>query len=181
MNRFLDILNDKNHFVKTRQGGLFYRPKRRMVGGMIREDEKKTSPTIDEIEEKIQEEIKAMNEIMESMARDQGTIVKLRNREADANVKAMNEIMESMAKEEESLNEPLRKKIEESRVKRAEREMVRAHRKKEQRELVKNLNTMSKDMIDELRASRSTRGGGFKKGSKEAKEHMARLRAMRKK
>jgi hypothetical protein len=68
-------------------------------------------------------------------------------------------------------------------------QMVEAHREKEEKELRQNMLTLSRDRMAEMKASRERRrsrspieGGRikFKKGSPEAKEHMAKLRAMRK-
>jgi len=58
-------------------------------------------------------------------------------------------------------------------------QLVKANRRKEQRELMKDLGTISKDMIAEMKVAKAIRGGGVK-GSPEAKERMARIRAMRK-
>jgi len=64
-------------------------------------------------------------------------------------------------------------------------QMIEAHRTKEKGELMDAIKTMASDINKEKHPPKTPKyskalGSGFKKGSPEAKEHMAKLRAMRK-
>lgn len=66
-------------------------------------------------------------------------------------------------------------------------QLIHNHREREMKDLLKDMKTIQKDIIQERgllppapKYSKAL-GTGFKKGSKEAKEHMAKLRSMRKK
>ena len=67
--------------------------------------------------------------------------------------------------------------------------MIEAHREREMKDLMKDMMKIQKDKIKErgleaklpkYASKFPTSGSGLKKGSKEAKEHMARIRAMKK-
>lgn len=69
-------------------------------------------------------------------------------------------------------------------------QMIEAHREREMKDLMKDMMKIQKDKIKEkglesklpkYASKFPTSGSGLKKGSKEAKEHMARIRAMKKK